>query len=312
MKCRNPFVQGMHAYPCGQCMPCRVNRRRIWTHRIMLEAMEFTGNCFVTLTYSDDELKNCIGAAPHLLPSLMPKHLQDWLKRYRKVMYPQKIRFYAVGEYGDETGRPHYHLALFGANPCIFGRSRYSKVRSDCCVVCDTIRDTWGRGHIFVGELEAASAGYIAGYVIKKMTSPDDRRLLGRHPEFARMSRRPGIGAWAMDEVAHGLLNYSLDERLVDVPDSLRHGAKLLPLGRFLKRKLRERIGRDVQAPEEVLEAMAEEMRPLSRLHERYSTLFQTTFQHYTLHKEDVIKAGAQQAANLEAKQRIFKRRGTL
>lgn len=227
-------------------------------------------------------------------------------------MKGQRLRFYAVGEYGDDTGRPHYHLALFGYNTCLYGRSRYSKLRVDCCVQCDNIRDTWGLGHIFLGELEPASAGYVAGYIIKKMTKADDPRLKGRVPEFARMSRRPGIGAWAMDEVAHSLLTYSLDEKLVDVPDSLRHGHKLMPLGRFLKRKLRERIGRDVAAPEEVLEKMAEELRPLSRIHERYSALFDTTFKWETLHKEDIVEAGKQERANLESRQRIWKRRGNL
>ena len=190
MLCRNPYSQGMHLYPCGQCMPCRFNRRREWTHRIMLEANLNTENAFVTLTYSDQTLP----LTSQKLPTLDRKDLDDWLKRFRSTISPLKIRFYGVGEYGDETQRPHYHVALFGYPPCKYGMSRYRHY-VNCCPNCDLIRDTWKKGNIFLGTLETESAQYIAGYVTKKMTSKSDPRLEGRKPEFAAMSRKPGIGA---------------------------------------------------------------------------------------------------------------------
>lgn len=113
-----------------------------------------------------------------------------------------------------------------------------------------------------VGTLTTESAGYIAGYVVKKMTASTDIRLNGRHPEFARMSLRPGIGADMMDEVASTLMTYGLETQ-ADVPSALRHGNRVLPLGRYLRRRLRERIGKDPSAPQSTMDEIAEEMRPL-------------------------------------------------
>ena len=101
MLCRKPYVGPAGAFPCGQCLPCRLNRRRTWTHRIMLEAMCHGDNAFVTLTYEDDNVR-----------SLVPKDPQDWLKRIRKAVEPLRLRYYLVGEYGDISERPHYHVAL--------------------------------------------------------------------------------------------------------------------------------------------------------------------------------------------------------
>lgn len=180
-------------------------------------------------------------------------------------MRKRPIRFYACGEYGDATQRPHYHLALFGFPRCFRGRTKRSlrTGRVDwlgCCEPCRTLGNAWGLGDIELAPLEEGSAHYIAGYVTKKMTAADDDRLQGRHPEFARMSNRPGIGADALHEVAHTLMEHGLDE-LPDVPHALRHGKKMLPLGPYLTRRLRKLIGRDEKTPESTLEKAQEEMR---------------------------------------------------
>lgn len=242
MLCRNPFTKGMHAFRCGQCMPCLIQRRRMWTHRIMLEAKEHSDNAFVTLTYSDEHLPK--GG------SLAPQDFKNWLKRFRKSIEPRRIRYYGVGEYGDETERPHYHVAIFGYPRCLYGLSRYDRERKDCCPVCDTVRDTWGRGHVYVGALETQSAQYVARYTTKKMTAPGDKRLKGRHPEFARMSTDGGIGLGAMHELASTFMTFNLEDSEADVPSALRHGNRLMPLGRYLRGKLRTMVGKDAKAPE--------------------------------------------------------------
>lgn len=257
MLCKSPFVPAVGpAFGCGQCMPCRYNRRRVWMHRILLEAKCHEASAFVTLTYR-----------PELVPadgSLCPSDLTKWLKRLRKAVEPSRIRYFAVGEYGDETERPHYHAGIFGLRSCAYGQSRYSARTIDCCYWCDLVRDTWGKGHVYLGALEPHSAGYLAHYVTKKMTFKDDERLNGRHPEFARMSRRPGIGGSAMFDVADVLMSHGYE--MADVPQSLQHGLSKLPLGRYLRMKLREYIGRDGKISQEAMDELSAEMSVLRKL----------------------------------------------
>lgn len=222
MLCKLPFQKDGLLFGCGQCLPCRISRRRVWSHRMCLESLMHSDSAFVTLTYAPEHLpfKN----------SLVPKHAQDWVKRLRRRMEPRKIRFFLVGEYGDSSGRPHYHAAIFGLSPLQW----------------DLVQSSWGLGYTHVGDLSWDSAQYIAGYVTKKMTAKDDPRLQGRHPEFARMSLRPGIGAHYMEEVAKTLqteFGCDLVSSVGDVPSSLNHGVSSRPLGRYLRQQLRKRCG---------------------------------------------------------------------
>lgn len=290
MKCANPYtnVKGQ-AFGCGQCLPCRFNRRRIWAHRIMLEASLYEHNAFVTLTYDDAHLPE--------KESLNPKHLQDWLKRLRKSIEPERLRFYGVGEYGDQTQRPHYHVAMFNFQSCVYGQTR--SYRSLCCERCELVRETWGLGKVFLGTLETDSAQYVAGYVTKKMTSKNDERLNGRHPEFARMSNRPGIGHDFMHEVASTLLG--LVQEQPDVPSVLQHGTRKLPLGRYLRMKLRTMVGRDEKTPEEITNQLSAELLPLliaSRTDKENPSL-----------KHQIIKAQKGTLAAMENREKIFKQR---
>lgn len=233
MICKNPYIApGGKAFGCGQCIPCRINKRRTWTHRLILEAADHDENSFVTLTYNDEHIPT--GGTLH------PADLSRFLKRFRKQISPHKIRYFGVGEYGDETQRPHYHLAIFGYPHCHKG---VTSPRRDgyCCDICNRVLTDWGMGNIYSGQLTVESAAYIAGYVTKKLTNAGDERLDGRHPEFARMSLRPGIGAGASDEMADVLLKHRLDDA-AHIPTRLAHGQSKLPIGRYLRDRLRERI----------------------------------------------------------------------
>lgn len=310
MLCASPYMAaGLKPYPCGQCLPCRFNRRRIWTHRLMLEAALHGDNAFVTLTYSDANLPTIRPPAAFsesgTVPTLVPKHTQDFLKRFRKAASPLRLRFYLVGEYGEQTQRPHYHMAAFGYPTCSWGRSRYSRSRTSCCANCDLVLQAWGHGLVDLGSLETNSAQYIAGYVTKKMTSRDDPRLAGRHPEFARMSNRPGIGADYMDEVASTLMQFDLDTSQPDVPSALRHGSRILPLGRYLRRRLRTRIGKEPNAPASTLQ---EADAPLLEMR---SAAYQTDSPLANF-KKALLDENEGARSSLEKKQLIFKKRSAL
>ena len=148
-------------------------------------------------------------------------------------------------------------------------------------------------------ELNDSTSSYIAGYVTKKMTHADDPRLKGLPPEFATMSLKPGLGASFMFEVASTLMEFNLDEKQLDVPSTLRHANRVMPLGRYLTRKLRSYVGKDESAPQEVLDQIAEELRPLR----------ESAFDNSRSFKQEIIRAADQAVMNMEARQRIFRQR---
>lgn len=268
----------------------------------MLESLLHSNNCFATLTYRDECLERIGGGSP--LTTLNPQTLQNWLKRYRLAIAPLKVRFFAVGEYGDKSERPHYHVVLFGDRGCLRGRTRrrFGTSAADpdnCCDPCRRLSASWGLGSVEFGELNMKSASYIAEYAVKKMTRPTDRRLMGRHPEFARMSLKPGIGHDAMWEVSSKLMEVGWDGD--DVPDRLNIGAKQYPLGPYLRRVLRKQMGREVTAPESTLQKIREEMQPL-REAARDSAETPSLSHQIAMKSEQPIR-------NLEAKTAIHKRR---
>jgi hypothetical protein len=264
--CKNPYMVGPIPAPCGQCHPCTVNRKRLWQHRILLESYSHENTAFVTLTYDDENLvfqNEKTGEFTH--PTLAPSHITNFLKRLRRAIDPKRIRYYAVGEYGDRSWRPHYHLAIFGYEPCWYGQTRKDRHAQgkSCCPPCDLLLKTWGKGGIDNASIEDASAGYIAGYVTKKLTKKDDPRLDGRLPEFSRMSRKPGIGALQIENIGDALFTEFGKDALTehgDVPISLTHGNKSLPLGKYLRDKLRDEIGVNDATKEKAKEAYQTEL----------------------------------------------------
>lgn len=235
----------------------------------------------------------------HTTGTLVPNDLKNWLKRYRKAIQPSKLRFYAAGEYGDRQQRPHYHAVIFGVPGCAYGRSRYRDGRTiDCCSYCDRVRDTWGHGIIETQPLSPKLMAYAAGYVMKKLTSPHDDRLKGRHPEFARMSNRPGLGFDAAELILKADVHL---EKRGDVAPMIRAGGKLMPLGRYIRRHMRIMNGGDGTAPQSTLNAMAEELLPLLEASKHDP-------QNFTL-KKQIISAARGRIESMKAKAEMFNSR---
>lgn len=156
-------------------------------------------NCFLTLTYDDQHV-----------PQDYSVKLRDWqlfMKRLRKRVGSNAIRFFACGEYGDKFLRPHYHALIFGFDP---PDKVYSRVNAQGSKFYTSafIQEVWPFGRHDIGEVTYKSCGYVARYVMKKMNgdqaddhytrvSPIDGNTYRVATEFAVMSRRPGIGtAW--------------------------------------------------------------------------------------------------------------------
>lgn len=177
MQCTNPITTSGDIWPCGQCTPCRINKRREWTGRILLETQFNPASSFVTLTYAD-------GFEPRTedgeKSTLSKRHLQQFLNRFRKEN--GHFRYFACGEYGEKsTQRPHYHLILFGipATPSWEERIRYA-----WSVPLDQsegnhqhqfkINGKWRAliGWVSIAEVNQARAAYVASYTVKKLVKP--------------------------------------------------------------------------------------------------------------------------------------------
>lgn len=171
--------------PCGQCIGCRLERSRQWAVRCLHENKCHDSSAFLTLTYDDEHLPQ--GA------TLVKRDLQLFMKRIRKSR-TNTLRFFACGEYGETTLRPHYHVLLFGTD---FGDKRFYKEKAgEKLYTSAELDDIWSMGRTAIGAVSFESAAYVARYVLKKVTGESaDWHYSGRVPEFVNMSRRPGIGA---------------------------------------------------------------------------------------------------------------------
>lgn len=125
------------------------------------------------------------------------------MKRLRKQV-DAKLRFFACGEYGEKTFRPHYHALIFNYDPPDRKIHTYTD-RGHRLYTSELMDDIWGLGHVYVGSVTHESAGYVARYSMKKVNGdlaadhylrphPITGKLYQVKPEFAVMSRRPGIG----------------------------------------------------------------------------------------------------------------------
>lgn len=271
-------------FPCGWCLPCRINKARTWQHRIILESKSHLQNVFVTLTYDDLYVPRNDNA--DLI--LDKTDLQKFLKRLRRRKENERIRYFAVGEYGDESGRPHYHLCLFGCGP----EDSESIIGSWSCKKSPI-------GLVDIGEITPESARYIAGYTIKKLTRKNDERLNGKPPEFMVSSKKDGgIGHDEVIRIARQLKSnpYLNTDNIIN---SFQIGGKTFPLGGYLTKKLFEELGWDNKIKEQNL---INYQNKLFTINEAYGGDYY----------QNIIKHSEQYRKNIDAKNKIYKKGKTL
>ena len=92
----------------------------MWAVRCMHESQLHDKNCFLTLTYNDENLPTipCIDMETGEIletrqPSLNKRDICLFMKDLRK-RFGAGIRFFQCGEYGEKFARPHHHMILFG------------------------------------------------------------------------------------------------------------------------------------------------------------------------------------------------------
>lgn len=179
-----PDTINRYTVPCGKCPRCALRRASAWSFRLMQEERVSISSWFITLTYATHSLpfsRNCYR-------TLQIRDLQLFFKRLRKahegdVNYPLPIKYYAVGEYGTKTARPHYHILLFNAD--------VERVAA-AWAIWQADKGTYKPiGDCYYGSVESASVGYCLKYMFKPkrigLNRNDDRQ-----PEFGTMSK--GLG----------------------------------------------------------------------------------------------------------------------
>ena len=170
---KNPRTGTYIKVPCGRCAPCLSRRARDWSFRLQkeLENPLIYLSDFLTLTYCDESLVYADDK-----PILVKKDLQDFFKRLRKHL---SFRYFAVGEYGGQFGRPHYHLLMF----------IHSQVTTD--IYRFYVEKCWDKGFTAHGTITSNSINYVTYYILKQ--SYDDKYNSVTAP-FQLMSKKPLLG----------------------------------------------------------------------------------------------------------------------
>ncbi len=187
---------GKVSVPCGRCHSCLSKRRNDWSFRLEQELKVAYSAYFITLTYDDEKIpRNNVGQ-----PTLNKRDVQLFIKRLRKanIKFAQqrsdsnfkrsinpirnKLRYYACGEYGSNTDRPHYHIIMFNLSPEFIIEDKTGLTQ---------IQNIWKHGYVHIGKCNAATIAYTTKYVLKKSGTVKK----GRQGEFSLMSRKPALGA---------------------------------------------------------------------------------------------------------------------
>lgn len=148
MYCFHPIVvrqKGVEReVPCGKCPACRRAYQLQWIIRLKEELKHSESGYFVTLTQEGDEV------------TFDKKRCQLFLNRlqHKAKYHGAHLKYFFVSEFGDTTGRPHYH-ALFFLDKYLDNFSQF-------------IADGWPFGFISVGDITGARINYVTAYCLKK------------------------------------------------------------------------------------------------------------------------------------------------
>ncbi|WNK14789.1 MAG: replication initiator protein [Microvirus sp.] len=220
MICAHPFYRvsptGGHtkylAVGCGRCAPCRAARASDWANRMLWESDYHDQSCFITLTFSEESLLE------RGTLSVAKSDLQLFFKRVRRLS-GRRLKYFSCGEYGERSGRAHYHAIVFGLGV------EDQELVSDC----------WSFGRISVSSFAVSRARYTADYLLKEVDGSIS--LLGREPPFALMSQ--GIGKQFAVDNFHRVFRpgrgVTVNGELVRIPRFLRSVLHLKPDLGFLR-----------------------------------------------------------------------------
>jgi len=220
--------------PCGKCAAC-INRKIMeWTFRLDNERINSAVTYFVTLTYDTAHVPiNKYGKM-----ELRKSDVQKFLKKlrydhdndpdyggfenhyFKTDIRKEKIKYYAVGEYGTQRKRPHYHLVMYNA----------SKI---------SIQENWELGEVDIQVPRSSQAiGYVIKYLSKRIYNETPRNIT---PEFSIMSKGIGLGYVEKMKKWH--------KNNLDVLYTSNERQTKIPMSRFYREKLFDEKEREEQIP---------------------------------------------------------------
>lgn len=111
----------------------------------------------------------------NVLPVLIYSDLQNFLKRFRKLIfknYETKVRYFAVGEYGTAALRPHWHIVLCHDSTRLHSAfldtvklGKLSKGKEQECARFVFDSSVWSFGDCATTTTDKHMSSYISGYL---------------------------------------------------------------------------------------------------------------------------------------------------
>lgn len=178
--------EGQLQLPCGKCVECQSKRAVEWAQRARHEIATHDENCFLTLTYDNDNLPSYL---------IVKTEFQKFMKKLRKKT-KNKLRYMVSHEYGGKTGRPHHHVIVFGWNPN--NQNFLMKAPSgEPLFTSPDLEKLWPHGYHSIGTANEKTAYYIASYALKSakhdIVHPDTNEII-TVSDSMDASKRPAIG----------------------------------------------------------------------------------------------------------------------
>lgn len=192
----NPYSKEVITTSCGRCPACLVRKGNKKAMLCSIEEEDHKYCMFVTLTYNEENIPRASfilhdGLAQFLdakrgvtwqceadkvymlnlmakcqnerIPYLWKRDVVLFLKRFRKNIQKysnEKIRYYAVGEYGPIHFRPHFHLLFFFDQESTFEN------------FAQALHSSWSLGRVDYSISRRKAASYVAKYVNSSVSVP--------------------------------------------------------------------------------------------------------------------------------------------
>ena len=170
--------------PCGKCMECLRDYQNDWAFRLTQECRRVICPIKVELTFAPEYVPVAYNDEVGEWQSYVSKRdVQLFLKRLRKMCpeFKNNLRYYAIGEYGKDRNRCHYHIVLI--SDAIKTPYQYYK----------QLLYAWGQGFIYIKRCEQEQIGYVTKYLNKLDESPHITKpfkLMSKHFGLCYLSDR--------------------------------------------------------------------------------------------------------------------------